>query len=389
MRISVRVCHFTSGHDSRDSRVYEKQCRTLSSAGYDVYLVTPDGCAEIRDGVVVMSIPRLPGGRFIRISLKGLFVFQRALRVNADIYQFHDPELLPYGLVLKLLGKKVVFDSHEDTPADIQDKQWIPKFLRNTVSVIYAALERFCCRRFDAVFCVTPHIVDRIRKTNSHTLLLTNYPKLPTSIPAADVKRRKIRSAASFCFIGRISPESNHELIVSALARFPRATYTMAGPVSENYLKILKAMPAGEQIVYHGEIDFSENEEFLARHVAGFQLTGYIKNYGGKIGSLGNTKLFTYMINALPVICTDFVLWREIVEKHSCGIAVDASSIDSVSDAIDRIMSNPTAALEMGESGRRAVFQEYNWTSQEPTLLSEYSRISASVIRSNARAKRG
>lgn len=71
---------------------------------------------------------------------------------------------MPVGLKLKKLGKKVIFDSHEDVDKDILSKEWIPKNLRSIVSFIYASYERYACKKFDYIVTATPHIRDKFFK---------------------------------------------------------------------------------------------------------------------------------------------------------------------------------------------------------------------------------
>jgi len=61
-------------------------------------------------------------------------MFFKLLGHKADILHFHDPELLPIAFLLRILGRKVVFDMHENLPLEILTKAYIPKFIRVFIS---------------------------------------------------------------------------------------------------------------------------------------------------------------------------------------------------------------------------------------------------------------
>ena len=173
----IKVCHMTSAHNSDDIRIFHKECASLAKAGYDTYLVAKGESREEK-GVHVVGVGPAPGSRLKRMALFSNKIYRRALAIDADIYHFHDPELLPYGLKLKKAGKKVIFDSHEDVSAQIKDKTWIPKLLRTFISRVYRVYEIKCVRRFDAVAAATPHIASTLETYAKKVSVINNYPLL-------------------------------------------------------------------------------------------------------------------------------------------------------------------------------------------------------------------
>jgi glycosyltransferase involved in cell wall biosynthesis len=86
-------------------------------------------------------------------------------------------------------------------------------------------------------------------------------------------------------------------------------------------------------------------------------------------------KMFEYMSAGLPVIASDFPLWREIIEGNDCGLCIDPLDPAAIAAAIDALVSNPARAEQMGRNGRAAVEQHFNWANEERKLLQLYEDI--------------
>lgn len=366
----IKVCHMTTVHKSEDIRIYHKECISLSKAGYEVYLVAQGEDIEIC-GVHVIGIGKLPNSRIKRMIASAKAVYKEALKVDADIYHIHDPELLLYALKLKKKGKKVVFDSHEDVPEQIKEKIWIPYIMRLLLSKIYKVYQKYICRRIDAIISVTPHICEKFKKINHNVYLITNYPliKLP-------LNEHKEFGTRNLCFPGSISPEWCHEKILDALSFCDDTKYILCGNAVESYLKKLKGLSNWNRVDYKGKITRKEVTQLLSESDIGIALADYSGNVGDKLGTLGNTKLFEYMLAGIPVICTDFILWKEIIMKNECGICVNPKNVKEISDAINYLLDNPKIGQIMGRNGRRAVIEKYNWNIEETELLKLYSKLS-------------
>lgn len=364
----IKVCHMTSGHDSKDGRIFHKQCRSLVKAGYDVYLVAPDGVDMDIDGVKIRSVSMNFKNRLDRMTKVAKAVYEKALLLDADIYHFHDSQLLPYGLKLKKNGKKVIFDSHEDYPAEISAKKWMPWPVRKVVAFLYCEYEKYALKKFDAVISVTPHIVERIKKYNSNTILVTNYAILSEDHVVCNSKKDNV-----VCYVGRITEDCMHENILSAFEYVENTRYLLAGFGDEKYIQKLKNHSQWDKVNFMGEIKHNESRKLFSNSLVGIVLFDYTPNTGYKMGTLGNTKFFGYLEAGLPVICTDFVLWKEIVDKYKCGICVNPHDVNAISDAINYFVSHPNEASQMGKNGRAAVIEKYNWETQAKELIKLYA----------------
>lgn len=369
----MRICHFTSVHPVYDGRIFYKECTSLAKAGYDVYLIAPDAKNEIKAGVNIVGVSRKKRGRLFRIFFLPRIIYTQALALDADIYHFHDPELLPVGLKLKHKGKKVIFDSHEDVPSDIRHKKYLPTLCRPIFSILYECYEKYVLSKLDAVISVTPHIVERLRKVNKNIYQITNYPICDSESVALPSKEAN----NDVVFAGGVSALWMHENILKALESTPKdIKYVIAGPTSTNYIEKLKKLNSWNRVDYVGIKTNSEVKEMYENAFAGLAIMNYTANVGGKLGTLGNTKIFEIMGAGVPVICTDFLLWKKIIEKWKCGIYVNPYDIKEIANAICYLYNNPSLAHEMGCNGNNAVKQEYNWNSQEKILLRLYHNLS-------------
>lgn len=364
----TKVCHITSAHGPEDVRIFQKECVSLAKAGYETYLVQRGDSYE-KNGVHLVGFGEVTGGRLKRMTQVARRAYETALSVNADIYHLHDPELLPYGLKLKKRGKKVIFDSHENTLESIPVKYWIPVPIRKAVYVWFRDLQERVCRQIDAVVVVTPHMIDFFRWLNPRTTQITNFPVLNEAAPPAAPERGVL------AFAGGISRQWNHHTIIKALEKLPECRYRLCGPVEGAYLRELESLPAWNQVEYLGRIPHAEVAGLLARSAVGMAVLGYIRNGDGKNGTMGNTKIFEEMRAGLPVVCTDFVLWKEFVERWKCGICVNPENVDEIAAAIRYLLDHPEEARQMGENGRRAVKEEFNWDVEEKKLLALYEEI--------------
>lgn len=365
-----KICHLTSAHESNDDRIFQKECASLARAGYDTYLVARGESREEK-GVHVVGLGEAPTSRLKRMISFAKKVYMKALEIDADIYHLHDPELLPWGVKLKKSGKKVIFDSHENTLEQMEEKYWIPPFLRKPVSTVYKQYAKIQFKVFDCLVSVTPHIIRQLKEINSNVWMVTNYPIISDSKPPEKAQHDSV----NICFTGGISEQWGHLHIVECLKDVENVTYILCGPVGSLYLQKLQQLQGWEKVDYRGLLPYEQAREIQRQSDVGIALLLPNRNTNGREGTIGNIKLFEYMMAGLPVICTEFDLWRDIIDKYNCGIYIDPTDKAALINAIEFIRSNPDDAKQMGLNGRRAVEQEFNWGTQEKTLLELYERI--------------
>lgn len=366
----IRVCHLTSVHPAKDGRIFYKECTSLANAGYDVTLVVAGAEDEICNGVKIVGVPKSEG-RLGRMFVTTRNVYKKAIQIDADVYHLHDPELIPIGLKLKRRGKKVMFDSHEDYTSNIKEKPYFQPWIAKSIAVLYAGYEKHSLRRFDGLISVTPHLTDRLKAINSKIYQITNYKKVYDK----DLKTNKAmeKRLSSVAFVGPIRNQWCVKEIIESLSE--DTSLMLAGPAEIDYLDQIKKLSNWAKVNYMGKVGPKDVEGIYKSCSLGFALLRYSLAVGNNMGTLGNTKIFEIMGAGVPVICTDFILWKNIIKKYKCGICINPTDITAIKDAVKFLLGNPEEAKRMGENGRKAVESEFNWESQEKILLEMYKDV--------------
>jgi glycosyltransferase involved in cell wall biosynthesis len=366
----IRVCHLSTVHSAKDVRIFTKESLSLVAEGYDVSVVASWKRDEFVGGVRILAIPEC-SDRLRRMTLKLLNLARRAFRQKADLYHFHDAELIPLGVVLRLLGKKVIYDVHEDLPRQIQNKDWIAPKLRSAFATA-AALVEFCAGlAVNGVVAATPRIGGRFPKRK--TSIVQNFPILGELV-AAHLKPLSERDPF-VVYIGGITVQRGGLEMVRAMSMLPsalNARLLMAGEFRPARLEQeLSKLPGWERVDFQGHITRSEVARLLGRSRLGLVLFHPAPNH---VESQPN-KLFEYMSAGLPVVASDFPLWRKLIEQERCGLVVDPLDPAKIAKAILWLIEHPRAALKMSERGRQSVCNRYNWKIESRKLVRLYERL--------------
>jgi len=352
-----RVVHLTTGHTFDDTRVFRKQCVSLAKAGYQVTLVVPNEKSLSLNGVSIKAIRPL-AGRFYRILLSPWVAFYCGWKERGDVYHLHDPNLIPIGLIIKMLGKKVIFDSHENYVADISAKEWIPLRMRHFTSKLYEILESFAVSKFDAVVTVNEATFNRFIGIAKSNVLIKNYPIISEITPLGDNTKN-----LDFVWVGMISPIRACHQLDAAFSKVNANLDIIGTPIDFK--------PRSENINLIGSMDQSAAFALASDYLAGIVI--YLPE-PNSMDALPN-KLFEYMCLGLPVLASNFPHWISLVEDSGCGICVDPESVDEIREALNWFLENPIKAKKMGALGRQIVLDRLSWQSEEIKLLNMYREV--------------
>lgn len=366
----VKVCILTSVHPPFDTRIFHKEAKSLVKAGYDVTLIAQHDKDEIVDGIRIVPLSK-PKNRLERMTKTVWQTYRKALEIDADIYHFHDPELIPIGLLLKRHGKRVIYDVHEDVPRQNLSKSYIPAVFRKPISLMIGVLEGFSARRFDGVVTATPFINKRFLEVGANAVNVNNYP-LSSELYIADDQWKNKKKAV--CYVGGIAGIRGAFEMVEAIGK-TKYRLLLAGDFEVGLEDKLKQTLGWRQVEALGFVDRDGVRATIGRSMAGLVVLHPTINY---IDALP-VKMFEYMSAGIPVIASNFSLWREIVEGTGCGICVDPLNPEEIAEAIQFIVEHPAEAEQMGKNGCRAVEERYNWGREEKKLLGFYKKVGNGV----------
>ena len=368
--MKTKICHITSVHQRFDTRIFLKQCTSLSK-NYEVHFVVADGKGDEQIQEIFIHDVGKPENRIKRMFNTTKLIQEKAISLSPEIVHIHDPELLLTTKAFQKQKIKVIFDAHEDFPKQLTSKPYLSSFVSQPLSVIMEIYEKFKFKKLDFLIAATPKIKEKLIKINPNTEVVNNYPilkELHTDDVNWDAKKNNI------CYIGGITKIRGILEVVEALNYCEREKpfLDLVGEFSEaETKKNAKSLDGYKYIIEHGFLNRQEVKSILSKARAGIVTFLPVPNH---IEAQPN-KMFEYMSASVPVIGSNFPLWREIIEGNKCGICVNPEDPKAIANAINYIFNNPTEAKRMGENGRKAIEQKYNWEIEEQKLIQLYNSI--------------
>jgi len=368
---TIKVCILTTVHPPFDTRIFHKQAKSLAEAGYDVTLIAQHDIDEVSEGVKIVALPK-PKNRLQRMFGLTLRALRLALKQRAVIYHFHDPELIPIGVLLRLFGKRVIYDVHEDYWTSIMQKRYLPRWIRPAIAQIITVVEMIGSRFF-TIILAERYYAERF--PSGVTIL--NYPRhgekgdLGCDLPYCF-------DAPRVLYTGNVTEDRGALIHARLVHLVPDLHVYLIGrcslPLAESIREV--ATPKGNFIHLKGVGSYVPHTQIRAYYTVGGWLAGLAlfppsKHYQRK----ELTKLFEYMAAGLPIICSDFPVWKEIVERNECGLTVNPLDPQEIAGAIKYLLDRPELCEEMGKNGRRAVEEKYNWEREKVKLLELYSHL--------------
>ena len=349
-----------------DIRIFQKACKSEVAEGYRVTEIVCDNSDDTIDGVEIRSVPRSKGrlGRMIILPWR---MFRATREQDGDIYQFHHPDLMLAGFLLKLCGKKVIYDTREFYPDKILSMRWIPAKMRPMVSSAFALYERITSAAWDHVIVADRYSAKTFK--GRPVSVVPNYPLLTPVEPIAADKHKKYR----LIYVGGLAEERGLSVMlkIAELLREHDVELQLMGNCS--FPEDEKRIYAVPNVQYLGNRNLQVVYQYLAEADLGLLLLQPVPAY--TYAGENTLKLFEYMWCGLPVVSSDFPNLRRIIESAQCGICIDPCDAEQAAAAILRLLAEPELRQKMAMNGRNAILSAYNWPAASKVLSQIYQNV--------------
>ena len=367
-----KVCHVTSVHPPEDGRIFRRACISSVRAGYDTYLVE-QGASYDKNNVHIIGIGEPDKeGRFYRMTRFAYKAYKAARAVDADIYQLHDPELLPYALKLKKRGKAVVFDSHENYAEQLLHKTYLSKHLSKIVAYAYNRYSSIVYSKIDGI--TYPGNDGEATPLDGKCKIVVPTDNLPWLSELYDKYDSTIeKEARTVCYIGAIEESRGITQIVEAAYDANCVLYLAGSFSSEDYQKKLQGKPEYQCVRYLGVLDRTKILSLLQKTEVGLCILLDVGQYH-KMNNLPS-KVYEYMSLGLPVILNSSPYNEKIIEELKFGLCVDPMNHHAIVQAITDLLLDQKLRNELGLNGRKAVKQRFCWDIAQHNLIDMYKAI--------------
>jgi glycosyltransferase involved in cell wall biosynthesis len=363
----MKIIHFTTVHSRYDIRIFSKQCVSLAEENHNVTLYVADGKGdELKKGVKIIDIGCLTGKRIKRIFIAQKSLKEKLSNEQADIYQFHDPELLRVGKWLRNQGKVVVYDSHEDVPKQILYKAWLgPHWFRKILAKKYNQYEKKIVQRLSGVISVIDEITENF--ICSHKITIRNYPLVNIY---NNYVRTYVDKKKQLVYVGSLSKERGILDCIKAMRYLPlQYKLILIGKFSSNsFEEECKSLKEWERVVFKGFLSIKEVAPILGESLVGLCILHPEENYKMSLP----TKGFEYIAAGSPVVLSDFEYWKPFF--IDCGSFVEPSNPKLIAESIKELIENESNYTKIQSNGLVNA-KKYSWESEKKKLIGFYESI--------------
>ncbi|MBD3638450.1 MAG: glycosyltransferase [Crocinitomicaceae bacterium] len=367
----IKVCHISTVHKISDVRVFHKQCVSLAKH-FDLYLIITHDKEEVKNGVKVIPLKKSKG-RLYRLVFKTTSALMKALRVKAKIYHIHDPELLIVGLVLRMFGKKVVYDIHELVYYQITDKKWLGgMFIRRIVAFFYKGFESLGVRFFNKLALAEkgyyPYFEKHYAKRLDKVMFIRNFPILDL-INDQPATEKMFPGKVTLVYAGGLTRIRGIKELCEGVERAETdVRLILLGPwESESFEE--ECLKDKARVKYVGLKPLNEVFPIMKSADIGAAVLHPLENHMNS--SL--IKTYEYMACSLPMLLSNFDSWKE--EFGPYAIFANPLSVDDIAEKIDWAALNMDQMKEMGAKAREVALANYNWSVEAEKVRRMYESL--------------
>ena len=378
----IHVCHITTLHPRDDARILHREIGSLRRmTTLDLTLLVADGLGEqvlqaTEGDISIIDLGIRKTNRFGRATVTQFQALLWLLRKRPDIVHIHDPELLITACVLRCLGRKVVFDSHEDLPKQIMAKEWIPTSIRGAVSTLISVIYRNFLGLLSNVVCATPSIAETIGTKNC--VVARNFPRLTdfsSSQQKKSIDTTHSNNRVKLLYVGSISKDRGIETMLSLIHKLNQlgcsAELIVAGEWNDGLRRECSKHEGWEYTTICGRVSRDEVAELLQAATLGMLLLSPTPNHLDALP----VKLFEYCAAGLPIVASNYPMLESLVAGENTGICLPLEDISLMASEVAKLIQNEELRAEMSTNGISAVQSKWNWESEESRFLDMYEAL--------------
>ncbi len=189
----------------------------------------------------------------------------------------------------------------------------------------------------------------------------------------------KYKNRFVIIYLGVLSLDKGISIVIDALPEIvhevPPALFLVVGAGFERDIRAIedsaKKLGVADNIEICGRVPHASIFGVLsAGHVAVLHLRADNINYNAS----SPHKLFEYMAAGLPVIVSPSESTANIVKQTGCGVVVGFDPSDFAMAVIE-LAKNPEKRITMGEKGKKAVADDFNWATDAERLVALYDKL--------------
>jgi glycosyltransferase involved in cell wall biosynthesis len=340
-------------HQADDPRVRVRTVGVLAHRFEVRYATRPPGPADRSDHTWVALRGRRPA-RHLRAAAQ-------AWRADVGLLSVHDPELIPLGLAVRALRRiPVVFDLHEDVPAQLRTKLWLPAPLRAPLAVLAKALLRLAERRL-VITLAEPGYGRRFRREHP---VLPNYTladRLPDPALASD----------DVVYVGDVTDARGASFAVEVVARMAtRHRLRLVGRCALQLRARLQARAAelGVDLDLPGFLAHADAMRAAVSALVGLCPLEDQPNYRHSLP----TKVLEYLSLGVPVVASDLPGTAELAAGRPGVQLVPPRDADAWARALDRVVAEPHWRQEAAAAAADTR-KQFAWPADQ--LLETYTNV--------------
>jgi glycosyltransferase involved in cell wall biosynthesis len=311
-------------------------------------------------------------------------LFPRLLRENCSVYHLLIPELVPIGLILKVLFRRqVLFDAHEDYVQYVWVSPYVKGVARYICAWSFRALLNLASRIFDGFVFGDDSLESEYPHLGARKLCFHHYALLsmfsPNLIPFA-------QRTYDLVYSGSISKDAGAFVMLEAVRllrrRYSQLRVLFVGEprryIRNEFYRRIKEYGLEECIEITGRVPYQKVPGLLNQCKVG--LIGLLDL--PKFQKQSSTKLFEYMAKEVPVVSVDLAPERKYLIPGIHGYLVKPQEPQAMADAVYDIIARPDLGEQMAKACRKRVVENKLYAENEcDKLLSFYTFILANPRR--------